>query len=60
MIEYLDKAIRTLIMTEMSGCVKTFIVKERNNKSMSFCIDDEKLLGTYKTICTKIEDLEKN
>ena len=47
-------------MTEMSGCVKTFIVKERNNKSMSFCIDDEKLLGTYKTICTKIEDLEKN
>ena len=43
---YLDKAIRplVLIMPKMSGCIKTFKAKEgdkvRNNKSMSFRIDD--------------------
>ena len=43
---YLDKAIRplVLIMPKMSGYIKTFKVKEgdkvRNNKSMSFRIDD--------------------
>ena len=49
MIGYLDKAIRqlVLIMSKLSGHVKTFKVKEvdkdKNNKQMSFCIDDEKL-----------------
>ena len=33
-------------------------VKIKNNKSMSFRIDDEKLLKKCKTICTKIEDLK--
>ena len=42
----------------MSGYVKTFKVKDKNNKLMPFCIDDEKLLEKYKTIRTKIEDLK--
>ena len=44
----------------MSRYVKTFNVKEgdkdKNNKLMSFLIDDEELLEKYKTIRTKIED----
>ena len=46
----------------MSGYVKTFKLKEgdkdKSNKLMSFCIDDEKLLEKYKDIWTKIEDFE--
>ena len=42
----------------MSGYVKTFKVKEGNNKIMSFRIDDEKLLEKYKAIRIKIEDLK--
>ena len=42
----------------MRGSVKTFTVKERNNKLMSFQIDNEKLLGKYKAIWTTIEDLK--
>ena len=46
----------------MSGYVKTFRVKEENkdksNKLMPFCVDDEKSLKKYKAILTKIEDLE--
>ena len=34
----------------MSGYVKTFKVKEGNNKLVSFHIDDEKLLAKYKAI----------
>ena len=61
---YLDKAIRplVLVMPKMSGYVKTFKVKEgdkdKNNKLMSFRVDDEKLLEKYKAIWTKIEDLK--
>ena len=44
----------------MSGYVKIFRVKEgdkdKNNKLMSFRIDDEKLLEKYKVIWSKIED----
>ena len=64
-IGYLDKAIRALvlIMPKMNGYVKTFNVKEgdkdKNNKLMSFRIDDEKLLEIYKAIWTKIEDLKE-
>ena len=43
-----------LILPKMSGYVKTFKVKDgdkdKNNKLMFFCIDDEKLLEKYKTI----------
>ena len=45
-------------MPKMSGYVKTFKVKEGNNKLMSFRIDDEKLLEKYKAIRIKIEDLK--
>ena len=48
-------------MLKMSGYVKTFNVKDgdkdKNNKLMSFHIDDEKLLENYRTIWTKVEDL---
>ena len=39
---------------------KTFKVKDRDkdkDNKLIFCINDEKLLKKYKTICTKIEDL---
>ena len=57
MIGYLDKTIRplVLIMPKMSGYVKKLKVNEGNNKLMSFCIDDKKLLEKYKVICSKIE-----
>ena len=42
----------------MSGYVKTFNVKDKNNKLMSFRIDDKKLLEKYKAIWSKIEDLK--
>ena len=46
----------------MSEYIKKFKVKDgdkdKSNKLMSFCIDDEKLLERYKTIWTKIEDLK--
>ena len=63
LIGYLDKAITplVLIIPKMSGCIKIFKVKDgdkdKNNKLMSFRIDDEKLLEKYKAILTKIEDL---
>ena len=47
----------------MSGYVKTFKVKDqdkdKSNKWMSFCRDDDKLLEKYKIIWIKIEDLKK-
>ena len=61
---YLDKVIGplVLIMSKMSGYIKTFKVKDgdkdENNKLISFRIDDEKLLEKYKAISTKIEDLQ--
>ena len=64
MIGYLDKVIRplVLIISRTSRYVKTFKVKngdkDKNNKTMSFRIDDEKLLEKYKTTWTKIEDLQ--
>ena len=42
----------------MSGYVKTFKVKEENNKLKSFRIVDEKLLEKYKSIWIKIENLK--
>ena len=47
------------MMSKMSGYVNTFEVEGKNNKLMSFRIDDEKLLEKYKAIWTKIEDLKK-
>ena len=51
-----------LVMPKISGYVKTFKVKDgnedKNNKLMSFRINDEKLLEKYKDIWTKTEDLK--
>ena len=48
-------------MPKTNEYVKTFRVKDgnkdKNSELMSFHIDDEKLLEKYKTIWTKIEDL---
>ena len=43
-------------MLKMNGYVKIFKVIEenKNNKLISFRIDNEKLLEKYKSICTKI------
>ena len=59
MIGYSDKAIRplVLIMPKMSWYVKTFKIED-NNKLISFCTDDEKLLEKYKVIWNKTEDLK--
>ena len=63
-IGYLDKVIRplVLILPNMNGYAKTFKVKDgdkdKNNKLMSFHINDEKLLEKYKTIWTNIKDLK--
>ena len=56
-----DKAIRSsaLIVPKMSGYVKTFKVKgdkDKHNKLMSFCIENEKLLEKNKALWTKTED----
>ena len=49
-------------MPKMSGYVKTFKVKnvdkDKNNKLISFLVDDERLLEKYKAIWAKIEDLQ--
>ena len=61
MIGYLDKVIKPLVLTlpKMSRHVKTFKVKDRdkdkNNKLITFRIDDVKLLEMYKAIWTNIE-----
>ena len=62
MIGYSDKAIRPLIliMPKMSGYVKKFKVndgdKNKNNKLISFCIDDEKLLERSENFWSRSED----
>ena len=42
----------------MTGYVKTFNVKVKNNKLKSFRIYDKKLLEKYKASWTKIEDFK--
>ena len=60
LIRYLDKDIKplVLIMPKMSGYVKTFKVKDKNNILTSLRIDDEKLLQKYIAIWSKIENLK--
>ena len=50
--DYLHKDIRplVLIMSKMSGYLKTFKVQDAVNKLPFFHIDDEKLLEKYKAI----------
>ena len=64
LIEYLDEVIRplVLILPKMCGYVKTFKDKDgdkdKNDKFMSLCINDEKLSEKYKAIWAMIEDLK--
>ena len=64
LIRHLDHVIETLIfiLPKMSGYVMKFKEKggdkNRNNNLMSLRIVGEKLLENYKTICTRIVDLE--
>ena len=62
LIGYFDKTIRPLVlkMPKMSGYIKTFKVKEENNKLISFRIDNEKLLDKHKAIQTKTADFKNN
>ena len=48
-----------MVLSKISGYVKTFKDgdKDKNNKLMSFCVDDENLFEKYKTFWTNIEDL---
>ena len=59
MIGYLDKVIRplVLILPKMSGYIKAFKVKHKNNK-LYLRKNDGKLLEKYKTIWTKTEDVK--
>ena len=41
----------------MDGCVKTFKVKDKSNKLISFRIDNQKLLEKYKANWIKTEAL---
>ena len=64
MIGYLDNVVEplVLIMPKIGGYVKIFKVKDgdkdKNNTLMSFCIENDKLLGKNKTIWTIIEHLK--
>ena len=61
---YLYEAIRPLVFItpKISGYVKPFKLKDgdkdRSNKSMSFCIDDENIFKKYKAIWTRNDDLK--
>ena len=63
LIGYLDEVVKplVLILPKISGYVRTFKEKDGNkdNKLMSFYIDDEKLLEKYKTIWTKVLRFKK-
>ena len=58
-IGYLDNFIRplVLIILKMDGYVKTFKVKDKSNKLISFRIDNQKLLEKYKANWIKTEGL---
>ena len=63
LIGYLDEFVRPLLKClKLVDIFKTFKVevgdKNKNNKLISFPIDDEKLLENYKAIWNKIEDLK--
>ena len=60
LIRFLDNPIRplVLILLKMSGYVKTFKFKDKNNKLMSLHVNGEKLLEKYKAIWIKTEDLK--
>ena len=60
LIGYLDKYIRPFvsIMPEISGFDKTFKAEDKNNKLMSFLINDEKLLEKIKPFGLRMKILK--
>ena len=59
MIGYLDVFLKplALILPKMSGYVKTH--KDKNNRLMSFYINNDKLLEKYINTWTKIKEFKK-
>ena len=59
MIGYLDEFLKplALILRKMSGYVKTH--KDKNNRLMSFYINNDKLLEKYINTWTKIKEFKK-
>ena len=55
MVGYLDDVIRSLVLIfpKIYGYITN--VKNKNNKLISFHIDDNKILENYKSICTRNE-----
>ena len=60
LIAYLDDVIRPLVLVlpKLSGYLKTFKGRDKNNKLISLRVDDDMLLEKYKTIWIKIEDFK--
>ena len=60
LIGYLDKVIKSLILSKMNGYIKTYKDKygNKDNKLIFFRIDDENLFKIYEAICNKIKDLK--
>ena len=64
LIWYFDEVIRPLVLLlpKINGYIKTFRDKSgnknKNNKLMSLCINNNKPLEKYKTIWMKIENLK--
>ena len=46
-------------MPKLSGFFKKFKIEDKNNKLISFCIDNKKLLEKYKVTLTKTEEPRK-
>ena len=59
MIGYLDEFLKplALILPKMSGYVKTH--EDKNNRLMSFYINNDKLLEKYINTWTKIKEFKK-
>ena len=60
LIGYLDDVIRPLVLVlpKLSGYLKTFNGRDKDNKLISLRVDDDMLLEKYKTIWIKIEDFK--
>ena len=60
LIGYLDDVIRPLVLVlpKLSGYLKTFNGRDKNNKLISLRVDDDMLFEKYKTIWIKIEDFK--
>ena len=58
MIVYLDDVIKPLVLKLPKISEYVGIFKKKNDKSMSFCIDNANLTKNYKSSWSKTEDLQ--